>query len=405
MLRTALAEIGSVAPQAGEEDELLEQESRLAHADALRSAAREARAHLAGDDERGDQVASALDLLGQAGSALTTVSHHDERLAQLNTRVSEATYLASDVASELSMYAEGVDGDPARLASVQQRRATLTALLRSYGASTVEVRAWAVESAERLERLEGSEDRIAELTKALATTAASVGVSGGALTVARVSAAGALGERVTTELRALAMGSAVIEVAVTSREVETSDERADVVRVEEGAFLARSSGLDDVEIRLSANPGAAPRSITKAASGGELSRVMLALELVSAHAHMPTYVFDEVDAGVGGAAAVDLGARLAQLAQTAQVIVVTHLGQVAAYADRHLVVRKTSESQITSAGVHVVESEDRVAEVARMIGGETDSTAGLAHARELLKRHTRVQSRIGAADPAAQQVT
>ncbi len=139
---------------------------------------------------------------------------------------------------------------------------------------------------------------------------------------------------------------------------------------------------------MAANPGSTPRSITKAASGGELSRVMLALEIVCAQSHVPTYVFDEVDAGVGGGAAVELGARLAQLATTAQVLVVTHLGQVAAFADRHLVVDKNSDGQVTSTAVRVIEGAERVAEIARMIGGDSDSPAALSHARELVNRHT-----------------
>lgn len=146
-------------------------------------------------------------------------------------------------------------------------------------------------------------------------------------------------------------------------------------------------GLDEVEILLAANAGTAPRTVTKAASGGELSRVMLALEVVSAQGDVPTYVFDEVDAGVGGAAALDLGARLAQLAQHAQVIVVTHLGQVAAFADSHHVVHKSSDGAITASDVRSVDGPERVAEIARMLGGVTDSPAALEHARELLEEH------------------
>ena len=145
--------------------------------------------------------------------------------------------------------------------------------------------------------------------------------------------------------------------------------------------------MDEVEILLAANAGAQPRTVTKAASGGELSRVMLALEVVSAQGDVPTYVFDEVDAGVGGAAALDLGARLALLARTAQVVVVTHLGQVAAFADRHHVVHKSSDGVITASDVSTVDGADRVAEIARMLGGVTDSAAALEHARELVEEH------------------
>ena len=143
-------------------------------------------------------------------------------------------------------------------------------------------------------------------------------------------------------------------------------------------------GVDDVEILLAANPGAPLRSVARTASGGELSRVMLALEVVTGSGDVPTFVFDEVDAGVGGKAALDVGARLAALATSAQVIVVTHLAQVAAYADRHLVVRRTDDGHITASGVVAVSGDERLRELARMMAGVEDSAVAIEHARELL---------------------
>ena len=202
----------------------------------------------------------------------------------------------------------------------------------------------------------------------------------GELSTARRVAATDFGARVTTELSHLAMGKALVQVSVGRRpdpeglELDDETERVRFSR----------HGVDDVEILLAANPGAPLRSVAKAASGGELSRVMLALEVVTGSADVPTFVFDEIDAGVGGKAALDVGARLAALATSAQVIVVTHLAQVAAYADRHLVVRKTDDRHITASGVVVVTSEERLRELARMMGGVEDSGVAIEHAKELL---------------------
>ncbi len=381
MLRSALGEIEAVDPQPGEEEDLLLEEERLGHADGLRRAAEEARAVLADEDSEG--YTPVVDLLGTVTPGLTQSGEHDPALAELARRTAELGYLASDLASDLASYAAGVETDPQRLAAVQERRAALTGLLRRYGATTRDVLAWAQESAARLTDLDSSDERIVELTEQVARLRADLAQRGAELTELRTRAAQDLGEQVTAELTHLAMGSAQVVVAVGS----TDDEEGLAMPGREAPVRVRRHGLDDVEIRLAANPGVAPRSVTKAASGGELSRVMLALEVVSAQGDVPTYVFDEVDAGVGGAAALDLGARLAALARHAQVIVVTHLGQVAAYADQHLVVRKSSDGQVTSTGVHAVRGEERVAEVARMLGGDSESRAALQHAAELLAEH------------------
>ena len=382
MLRAALEEIEAVDPQPGEETELAAEADRLGHADALREAAAQAHAALVGDDEA-ETVVAALPAVGEAGAALAAVSAHDPELRSLEERVREIGYLLTDVGTELAGYAASVDVDPVRLAWVQQRQADLGVLLRKYGSTTLEVLAWARESAGTVAEADGGEDALQRLTEREDQQRGEVARAGALLSQARAGAGAALAAQVQDELAHLAMPGARVEVGVQHREDPEGVPAPDG----QGPVHAWSHGLDEVEIRLAANAGAPPRSVARAASGGELSRVMLALEVVGRQQSVPTYVFDEVDAGVGGSAALDLGARLARLAEHAQVLVVTHLGQVAAFADQHLVVTKTSDGQVTASGVRPVSGEERVAEVARMLGGVSDSAAALEHARELLQDH------------------
>ena len=251
---------------------------------------------------------------------------------------------------------------------------------RKYGDTADDVLAWAKESAARLVELEGVDDRVDGLEVRLEALRADLASCAGELSTARQAAAADFGTRVTTELSHLAMGKAVVRVGVGRRP------DPDGLLLAPGTEPVRFSrlGVDDVEILLAANPGAPERSVAKAASGGELSRVMLALEVVTGGGDVPTFVFDEVDAGVGGKAALDVGARLAELAGTAQVIVVTHLAQVAAHADRHLVVHKTDDGHITASGVVAVTGQERLRELARMMAGVEDSEVAVEHARELL---------------------
>jgi len=370
MLRTAVAEIEQVDPSPGEEDTLRAEAERLGHADALRTASQEAHAMLATDEA--SQQAGAADVISQAVHALGLAGEHDAALRGLADRLAEAGIIATDVAHELARYAEGLDSDPDRLAQVHQRRAQITTLLRHYGSTTVEVLDWAGRASARLSELDSGDSRIAELQEQVRSGREQMALSAAALSSARSVAATELQRAVDAELAQLAMGSASVSVAIRPRPA---------------AQAPRRSGPDDIEIHLAANAGAPPRSIARAASGGELSRVMLALEIACASDPVPTYVFDEVDAGVGGAAALELGARLAQLARSAQVLVVTHLGQVAAYADRHLVVDKTSDGGVTSAAVREVQNGQREAELARMLGGDPGSTEAIEHARALLARH------------------
>lgn len=309
-----------------------------------------------------------LTLLAQARAALEGVARLDSSASELRDRLTEISHLTVELAADVSSYAADIELDPGRLAFVQERRAELAALMRRYGPELDDVLRWAQDAALRHAELSGAEDRIAELEAEESVLDGELTARAEALTAARSEAAQRLGQAVTTELRQLAMESAIVTV--------------DVVATAPGPH-----GADTVEIVLAANPGAPGRSITRAASGGELSRVMLALEVALGQGEdgpeVPIFVFDEVDAGVGGAAARAVGARLAALAKHTQVVVVTHLAQVAAYADHHLVVAKATDGLVTASDVQVVETADRVDEIARLLAGSVSETAR-EHARELL---------------------
>jgi DNA repair protein RecN (Recombination protein N) len=366
LLRFGLEEIEKVDPKPGEDEQLSAEEQRLAHADALRTAATGAHEALQGDPGTPGAV-DAIGLLSQARQALEAVRSHDEALAEQADRLSEAGYLVADVAAELAGYAESIEADPALLASVQERRAELAGLTRKYAADIAGVLEWAERSAARLAELDSDDERIDELRAEHEDLTRQLTELSAELTKIRTAAAERLSEAVTAELTALAMPHASVVVKLTELE-------------DFGPY-----GVDEVELRLAAHPGAPPLPLHKGASGGELSRVMLAIEVVFAGADpVPTFVFDEVDAGVGGKAAVEVGRRLARLARSAQVVVVTHLPQVAAFADQHLVVEKSDDGRVTRSGVTALDADGRVRELSRMLAGLEDSELGRAHAEELL---------------------
>ncbi|MER7142047.1 MULTISPECIES: DNA repair protein RecN [Streptomyces] len=378
LLRFGLDEIAAVEPLPGEDAELAAEAERLGHAEALASAAALAHSALAGNPEDPESVDGAT-LVAGAHRALESVRSHDPALAALAERIGEVAILLGDVAGELAGYADDLDADPLRLAVVEERRAALTALTRKYGEDITAVLAWAQEGAARLAELDGDDDRIEQLTAERDGLRAELSVLAQELTDARTEAAARFAEAVTAELASLAMPHARVSFAVGQSE--------DPEGVEVGGRTVAygPTGADEVELLLAPHPGAPPRPIAKGASGGELSRVMLAVEVVFAGTDpVPTYLFDEVDAGVGGKAAVEIGRRLAKLAKSAQVVVVTHLPQVAAFADRQLLVEKTNDGSVTRSGVTVLEGEDRVRELSRMLAGQEDSETARAHAEELL---------------------
>ncbi len=380
-LTVALEHIERLDPQPGEDEALRAEDARLAHAEGLREAAGAAHGLLADDEYAAGPAEhpAALELLNRARGHLGPVARHDPRLATLDQRLAEAGYLIADIGADLAAYLVDLEVDPARLAWVQQRRADLAGLTRRYGDTIDDVLAWSGEAAARLALLQSADEQLAQLQARVAELSDALTEAAVTLTEARRAAAARFEVAVGAELIHLAMGSARIQVVVTAR-------------------APGPHGADDVEIVLAANSGAPARSVGRAASGGELSRLMLAIEVVSAAAGstVPAFVFDEVDAGVGGKAGLDVGARLAELATHAQVVVVTHLAQVAAFADRHLVVRKADDGSVTASTVGEVTGDERLQELARMMGGGT-SAAGLEHARVLLGEATR----RGARSPSA----
>jgi DNA repair protein RecN (Recombination protein N) len=377
-LRLGLAEVEVVQPTPGEDAALAAEVARLAHAEQLRSAASDAAESLTGDPSGGREV-DATSLVAAARAALASGLGHDPALDALGTRLAEVSYLLADVAADLSSYAAGIEADPARLEDLQQRQSALTALTRKYAADLAGVLAWAQEAGARLGELDHDDDRLSELESERTGLLATLSELAGQVSQARASAAAVLGARVSAELGELAMPDARLDVVVSQRDDEAGLALG-------GRRLAYSvEGVDDVELQLVAHAGAPARPVAKGASGGELSRVMLALEVVLAGADpVPTMVFDEVDAGVGGRAAVEVGRRLAMLARSHQVVVVTHLPQVAAFADRHLHVVKDSSGSVTRSGVTTLDDDGRLRELSRMLAGLEDSELARGHAEELL---------------------
>lgn len=386
LLRFGVEEIEAVAPQPGEDAELAAEEARLGHADTLRTAAEQAREALSSEHGGPDALAA----VAAARGHLDGVREHDPEAGALADRVAEVTYLLSDLAADVASYASGIDTDPARLAGVSERRAALVALTRKYGDTVDAVLEWSEQSSRRLLELDSTDETIERLTQArvgLRTELADVAAT---LSAARRDAADRLSVAVTGELTLLAMPHARVEVQVRDREApapaDPDEPPADALLVGDRWVRFHSHGVDEVEMLLAANTGSEPRPLNKGASGGELSRVMLAVEVCLADTNpVPTFVFDEVDAGVGGAAAVEIGRRLAALARHAQVVVVTHLPQVAAFADRHVVVEKSSDGTVSSSGLTTLDDAGREQELSRMLAGLAGSDSALAHARELLE--------------------
>ncbi|MCU4673552.1 DNA repair protein RecN [Microbacterium fluvii] len=359
-LRAAIAGIEQADPQPGEDLELTARAERLANAEELRVAAASAHQALSADDDAPDVQA----LLAEARRTLERAG--DDALTQLSTQLADLEYRAADLAGDLAGYLADLDeSGPHELAAVEERRAVLGGLVREHGTLDAALELLQTGSA-RLVELDDDDDRIDRLAGEQDAAASALDEAAAALTAARTTAAGRLGAAVTAELRALAMPDANLTVAVT--ETATS-----------------AAGRDEVALLLAPHPGATPRSVSRGASGGELSRVMLAIEVVIAAVDpVPTFVFDEVDAGIGGAAAIEVGRRLARLAQNSQVIAVTHLAQVAAFATNHLTVVKANDGSVTASDVRALAGADREAEIARLLSGTPDSAAALTHARELL---------------------
>lgn len=366
-LEGALKEIDSVQPTEGEDEALRAESAKLSNVESLRFAASTASTALTGSEYGDADEPNVLSLLDAARSAVAAEADNDEELADLAKRLNEAMIQATDIAEEVSSYLSGLDTDgPERLAEVEARRAQLKQLTRKYGADIAEVLAWADESRARLETLSDDPARGEALEAELAELRSTMETQADELKALREKAAKKLASAVSDELTALAMPNASLVVDIADAEKFTPH------------------GKDVVTFMLAPHKQATPRPLGKGASGGELSRVMLALEVVLAEVDpVPTFIFDEVDSGVGGKAAIEIGRRLAMLAKHVQVLVVTHLPQVAAFADQHILVLKNDDASLSK--VEVLDDEQRVVELARMLSGHDQSASAQEHARELLE--------------------
>jgi DNA repair protein RecN (Recombination protein N) len=366
-LRAAMAEIEQVAPQRGEDAELSDRADRLTNLEDLRVAASQALELVSA--QSADDGADVLTLLDAARRSLEKVAAHDTSLAPIVEGLQNALIVSTEISGQLSSYLGDLDTDGGReLEIVQDRRSQLSQLVRKYGADLDEVIDYLESGSGRLLELDNDADRIAQLGAQVEADRERVVALAEQLTSVRRAAAERLGAGVTSELAALAMANARLIVEVEDRPEYSL------------------SGKDQVSLLLQPHQGSEPLPLAKGASGGELSRVMLAIEVViSANDPVPTFIFDEVDAGVGGASAIEIGRRLAQLSRTAQVIVVTHLAQVAAFATNHLRVLKDDNGYVTASSVEQLHGEQRIVEMARLLSGLQDSESGLAHARELIE--------------------
>lgn len=364
-LRDDLAAIDELAPYDGEDEELLAEARVLENMEAVRTGAAAAYEVIAGDDE--NTVAAALEM---ARKALAEAAAHDESLAPYEQRLAEYAYGATDVGTELASYLDGLDADPARLDQIHERRSDLATLMRRIGAIDIAAVLEYADAARPRVALDDDWDQVLAARREAAQQARDqLDAAAAALSKSREAVAARLAQAVTGELELLAMADAELAIAVEPIE-------------------PTAHGADTVTMTLASHPGAPHRPVAQAASGGELSRIMLAIEVSladTAHEQARTFVFDEVDAGVGGKAAVAVGNRLAQLARTHQVLVVTHLAQVAACANTHVVVAKATDGSVTRAQVVPVTGEDRVQEIARLLSGQEDSSTARAHALELLE--------------------
>ncbi|MEY4554357.1 MAG: repair protein RecN [Actinomycetota bacterium] len=363
-LKSATEELERLNAQPGEDVLLAEKAQRLTHSEELRIAAAEAHELISSENEQTDAIV----LVGKARRVLEAAAVNDPELGKLAETLRELGFQLGESAATLSGYlASSESGGAEELDRVQQRRAELTSAMKKYGPTLEDVLAYFESASKRLLDLDSSDEQIVAMETELERLFENVKDLAGQVTAVRKHAALRLEAAVTEELKTLAMGGATLVVSV----VEGTEYQA--------------HGVDQVSIQLAAYPGAEPRPIGKGASGGELSRIMLAIEVVLARTEQAlTFIFDEVDAGVGGAAATEVGRRLAQLAKVAQVIVVTHLGQVAAFANQHLRVMKTVGEQYTASDVVSLYGEDRVEEIARMLSGMAQSDMAKASARELM---------------------
>jgi DNA repair protein RecN (Recombination protein N) len=372
LLSEFAAEFAKLTPKSGELSQIENEIAKLGSVEQLNQAV-SASLNLLEDDE-----ISAINLLQQIRKNLDQVVGKDSELDKLAERFTETLLNISDVGSDLTTYLSNLEADPNRFATLQERKASLNSLLKRYGKGSERDAAFeqliidGQNAKAKMADLSGGDERVKELEKEAEKLFAQLKTLALEVSKNRKASGEKLAKLVTAEINNLAMPNAkfVIEQKVADSSVPKN---------------YTSTGLDEIVILFAGHVGAAPLSLSKVASGGELSRVMLALEVVIAEAEpIGTYIFDEVDAGVGGKAAVEVGRRLAKLAKSAQVIVITHLPQVAVWADNHLVVKKNESGLVTQSDVIEMNEVDRKVEIARMLSGQEDSKTAQEHATELL---------------------
>ena len=363
LLRFELAEIEAAGPEPGEEDELTADRDRLRHAERLRTAAAAAHAAIAGVDDDG----GARGALGQAESELASVAAIDPEIDSVAEQVRAVNVELGDAASALRSYADRIEAEPERLEQLEERLTALDRLKRKHGGTTDAVLAHAERCRGEIERLENAEELAAELEAGLAAAAARRAELAAALAEARTKAARQLERRVAGELGALGMADASVEV-----------------RLEPHPDGLGPNGSELVEFWVATSPGIPASPLREAASGGELSRIMLALTSLGAGGGAGTVVFDEIDAGIGGNTARAVGEKLRSLGADRQLICITHLPQVASLASAHFRIVKEADRQASRASVERVDGEELVAEIVRMLGGKRDDDVASRHARELL---------------------
>ena len=361
-----------VKPKLGELESIENSISKLGSVEEINQALTSALNNLENED------ISALNLLQQARKDLDQVKGKDDELERLIESFSEKLLDIQDITSELTSYLTSLEADPTQFAALQERKSAINSLLKKYGKGSDRDEAFkqllidGENASQRLKDLSGGEDRLTEMEGEAKQLFQALAAAANELSKSRVKSAEKLSELVTNEVRALSMPNAFLQIQVNSKDSSI-----------EASF--QSFGLDEIEILFCSHQGGKALPLNKVASGGELSRVMLALEVVIADSqNIGTYIFDEVDAGVGGKAAIEIGRRLATLSKKAQVIVITHLPQVAVWADQHLVVKKNEGGSVTQSDVLEVSADERNIESARMLSGQESSETAQQHAAELL---------------------
>jgi DNA repair protein RecN (Recombination protein N) len=368
MLSLGLAEINQVAPEIDEDTHLQATLNIMRSAEAIRYLIASARETLS---ERDTDQLSVTSQLAAVMKDVDSASEHDPGINTYVERLNSVVSEVIDIDAELADYVRALNADPARLEAMEQRLASIKVLMKKYGPSISDIHEWDRAAQEQLPQLKISDEDIAQLDSDIISAQKKLIELGDQLSASRQNSAIELAQKIEQELRQLAMPRARISIEVKSQSDPSKWAR---------------SGADVVEFTIAADGGDQFRPMGTTVSGGELSRLMLAIEVALSSEHaVPTMIFDEVDAGIGGEVAVQVGRRLAQLGERIQVIVVTHLPQVAAFAQTHFVVDKSSLSGQVTTTVTEVKGEERTREITRMLSGLPDSASGAAHAEELLE--------------------